>query len=160
MVMLCCHCLLILKFAESDPDDETLKAALHQYSKEKLSTDQRLARLEAEHNLSIKFVIHCHHCYQLLKIVIHLLIRSATLYKLNKKFGVPSVRKPPPADIAMQAVLEKVASDPSQKRGVGTIGTLLSNEGMPLPRFVYYIYLLFGMAIILTMNLVISFVIF
>lgn len=131
--------LLLSPDSESDPDDETLKAALHQYSKEKLSTDQRLARLEAEHNLIIKFVVHCHHCYhQTLTVLTHLLIRSAMLYRLNKKFGVPSVRKPPPADIAMQAVLEKVADDPSQKRGVGTIGTLLSNQGMPLPRFVYY----------------------
>jgi hypothetical protein len=58
------------------------------------------------------------------------------LYKLNKKFEVPSVRKPPPTDIATQAVLEKIADDPSQGHGVGTIGVLLSNEGTPLPRSV------------------------
>jgi hypothetical protein len=40
-----------------DPDDETLKAALFQYAKERLGTDQRLARLEAENNLSIKYVV-------------------------------------------------------------------------------------------------------
>lgn len=45
-------CLQVL----SDPDDETLKAALHQYAKERLSTEQRLARLEAEHDFVIKFV--------------------------------------------------------------------------------------------------------
>jgi hypothetical protein len=39
-----------------DPDDETLKAALHQYAKERLSTEQRLARLEAEHIFVIKFI--------------------------------------------------------------------------------------------------------
>ncbi|KAF8810884.1 hypothetical protein BYT27DRAFT_7253282 [Phlegmacium glaucopus] len=95
------------------PDDETLKAALHQYAKERLSTEQRLARLEAEHNFTIK---------------------EGLLYKLNRKFNVPSVQKPPPPDIATQAVLAKVADDPSQGRGVGTIGVLLSNEGTPLPR--------------------------
>ncbi|EDR01743.1 uncharacterized protein LACBIDRAFT_333003 [Laccaria bicolor S238N-H82] len=95
------------------PDDETLKASLFQYAKEKLTTAQRLARLEAEHNLVIK---------------------APTLYKLSQKFNVPSVRRLPPADIATQAVLENVANDPSQGRGVGTIGTLLSNQGMPLPR--------------------------
>jgi hypothetical protein len=58
------------------------------------------------------------------------------LYKLNKKFQVPGIRKPPPADVATQAVLEKVANDPSQGHGVGTIGILLSNEGILLPRFV------------------------
>jgi len=36
----------------------------------------------------------------------------------------------------MQAVLEKVANNLSQRRGVGTIGTLLSNEGVPIPRSV------------------------
>ena len=40
-----------------DPDDETLKAALFQYAKEQLGTDQHLARLEAKHNLSIKYVV-------------------------------------------------------------------------------------------------------
>lgn len=44
-----------------DPDDETLKASLFQYVKEKLTTAQRLARLEAEHNLVIKYVFpHLH----------------------------------------------------------------------------------------------------
>ena len=62
------------------------------------------------------------------------------LYKLNNKFGVPSVRKLPPADVATQAVLEKVANDLSQGRGVGTIGTLLSNNGIPLPRFIFYLF--------------------
>lgn len=62
--------------------------------------------------------------------------RASLLYKLNNKFSVPSPRKPPPEDIATQAVLEKVADDPLQGRGVGTIGVLLSNEGMPLPRYV------------------------
>lgn len=64
-------------------------------------------------------------------------IRPALLYKLNKKYEVPSVRKPPPADIATQAVLAKIADDPSQGRGVGTIGVLLNNDGIPLPRFVW-----------------------
>ncbi|KAF8800315.1 hypothetical protein BYT27DRAFT_7227464 [Phlegmacium glaucopus] len=40
------------------PDDETLKVALHQYAKERFSTEQCLARLEAEHNFTIKFIIH------------------------------------------------------------------------------------------------------
>jgi predicted class III extradiol MEMO1 family dioxygenase len=47
---------------------------------------------------------------------------------------MPTVQKPPPADIATQAVLEKIAEDTAQMCGVGTISTLLSNEGMLLPR--------------------------
>lgn len=62
--------------------------------------------------------------------------RAQTFYKLNRKFDVPSVRRPPLPDIATQAVLEKVANDPSQQWGVGTIGTLLSNEGVAIPRSV------------------------
>lgn len=55
---------------------------------------------------------------------------------LNNKFNVPSSKKPPSVDIATQAVLEKVANDPASRNGVGTIMTLLGNEGMSLPRSV------------------------
>ena len=93
--------------------------------------EQRLARLKAEHGLDIKYVIltilvisyssaPCNH-------------RRSLLANLNKKFDVPSVQKPPPPEIATQAVLEKVAEDPAQVNGVGTISTLLSNEGVLLP---------------------------
>jgi len=63
--------------------------------------------------------------------------RLTLLYNLNNKFGIPSVWKPLPPDIATQAVLEKIADDPLQGCGVGTIGVLLSNEGTPLPRSVH-----------------------
>jgi hypothetical protein len=43
-------------------------------------------------------------------------------------------KKPPPTDVATQAILDKVAADPDQQNGVGAIGTLLSNEGMSLPQ--------------------------
>ncbi|KIK05770.1 hypothetical protein K443DRAFT_130206 [Laccaria amethystina LaAM-08-1] len=104
------------------PDNKTLKAALHQYAKEKLSTTQCFARLKAEHNLTIKFMV---------------IAIPSKLYQLNTKFKVPSSCKPPHTDIAniaTQDTLEKVADDPSQGCGVGTIQTLLSNEGMLLPR--------------------------
>ena len=60
--------------------------------------------------------------------------RKSRLAELNLKFGVPTVRKPPPADIATQMVLEMIAEDTAQMRGVGTISTLLSNDGVLLPR--------------------------
>jgi hypothetical protein len=53
------------------------------------------------------------------------------LYKLNKRFEVPSVRNPPPTDVATQAVLEKVTSDPSQGRGVGTIAVYTRCSTLP-----------------------------
>ena len=96
---------------------------------------QRLARLEVEHNFIIKSVTSI--SFRVISIPdLNVINRSALLYKLNNKFGVPSVRKLLPIDIATQAVLEKVADDPSQGHGVGTIGVLLSNDGIPLPRLV------------------------
>lgn len=56
--------------------------------------------------------------------------------ELNNKFNVPSPRKLPREDIATQAVLEKVANDAAQRHSVGTIMTLLDNEGVSLPRSV------------------------
>lgn len=56
---------------------------------------------------------------------------------LNNKFDVPSPKKMPPVDLATQAVLEKVANDKAQRNGVGTILTLLDNDGISLPRSVF-----------------------
>ncbi|KAF5325449.1 hypothetical protein D9619_009977 [Psilocybe cf. subviscida] len=96
------------------PGDDTLKASLLQYAKERLTVAQRLERLRAEHNLDIK---------------------KSRLAELNLKFNIPSVRKPPPPEIATQAVLEVVANDIEQRNGVGTIGVRIANEGvMILPR--------------------------
>ncbi|KAJ3980302.1 hypothetical protein F5890DRAFT_1419886 [Lentinula detonsa] len=95
------------------PPDDILSAELHQYAKERLQVPQRLARLEQKFSLTIG---------------------KSTLMTLNNKFGVPSSKKPPPADVATQAILEKVANDPAQRNGVGTILTLLDNDGLSLPR--------------------------
>jgi len=59
--------------------------------------------------------------------------RKSHLAELNLKFGIPNVWKPPPADVATQAVLDKVVEDTAQTRGVGTISTLLRNKGILLP---------------------------
>ncbi|EDR02195.1 uncharacterized protein LACBIDRAFT_309912 [Laccaria bicolor S238N-H82] len=95
------------------PPDNELQSSLLQYAKERLTVDQRLQRLKVDHGLDIK---------------------SSKLAQLNNKFSVPSVRKPLPRDMATQAVLEKVAEDLTQGNGVGTIATLLCNEGISLPR--------------------------
>jgi hypothetical protein len=71
------------------------------------------------------------------------LSRKSKLKELNKKFKVPSARKPPPEPVAVQAILAKVAADPAQRNGVGAIGTFLSNDGMPLPRYVVSFHQLF-----------------
>jgi len=74
-------------------------------------------------------------------VVIHYHCRKSLLAKLNKKFEIPSARKPPPTEFATQAVLEKIVEDPAQANGVGTISTLLSNKGILLPRYRYFIAL-------------------
>ncbi|KAG6836326.1 hypothetical protein H0H93_009076 [Arthromyces matolae] len=95
------------------PPDDILKASLLQYAKERLSIPERLLRLKAEHGLCIK---------------------KTKLKELNNKFDIPSVRKPIPDDVATAAVLRKVAEDRGQVNGVGTIATLLSNEGVVIAR--------------------------
>ncbi|KAI6032627.1 hypothetical protein F5J12DRAFT_795520 [Pisolithus orientalis] len=95
------------------PPEDVLREALHQYAKERLTVQERLARLNSELQLTVK---------------------KSRLHELNKQFDVPSPRKPPPTDIATKAVLEKVANDVNQANGVRTITSLLSSEGMPLPR--------------------------
>ena len=57
--------------------------------------------------------------------------------ELNNKFEIPSVRKLPAPEVVEQVILEQVAKDPAQRNGVGVIGTFLSNEGTPIPRYVY-----------------------
>ncbi|KAJ2912173.1 hypothetical protein MD484_g8242, partial [Candolleomyces efflorescens] len=94
------------------PPVDVLKAALEQYARERLSSEEKLARLAAEHQ--------CH-------------ISKSTLYGLQQKFGTPSVRKPQ-EDVATSYVLEKVAQDTNQRNGTGTIGSLLANEGVMIPR--------------------------
>ncbi|KAJ3742547.1 hypothetical protein DFH05DRAFT_1536392 [Lentinula detonsa] len=95
------------------PPDKLLSAELHQYAKECLPISQRLQCLEQKFSLKIG---------------------KTKLTALNSKFSVPSPRKPLPTDVATQAVLEKVANDTAQRNGVGTILTLLGNDGIALPR--------------------------
>ena len=63
-------------------------------------------------------------------------VRESRLYELNKQFAVLSVWKPPLPDVATQAILEQIAEDPSQRRGVGTINTLLGNAGIQIPWYI------------------------
>ncbi|KAF8132928.1 hypothetical protein EV363DRAFT_1397838 [Boletus edulis] len=90
------------------PDPQTLQEALHAFSREGLTIQERLDRLKTELGLSIK---------------------KTKLCELNKKYGVPSTRKPPAADVATQAVLDKVAQDVNQTNGVGTICATLQKDG-------------------------------
>ena len=106
-----------------------------QYSKERLTVAERLTRLHVEFRLIIGLVAMT--CSALLySPLIH--ARKSQLHELNMQFNIPSPCKPPPEDIATQAVLEKVAEDINQENGVNAITSCLSIEGMPLPRFVFF----------------------
>ncbi|KAI6002579.1 hypothetical protein F5J12DRAFT_839977 [Pisolithus orientalis] len=74
------------------------------------------------------------HQYAKERLTFQLTVKKSRLHELNKQCDGPSPRKPPPTDIATQAVLEKVANDVNQANGVRTITSLSSSEGMPLPR--------------------------
>ncbi|KIO00039.1 hypothetical protein M404DRAFT_16415 [Pisolithus tinctorius Marx 270] len=78
------------------PPDDVLCEALHQYAKERLMVQECLARLNSEFQLTVK---------------------KSRLHELNKQFNVPSPQKPPPTDIATQAVLDKVVNDVNQANG-------------------------------------------
>lgn len=66
--------------------------------------------------------------------------RRSKLAKLNTKFNVPSVRKPPPRDVAQQAIMAKVAEDVNQTNGTGSLKSMLANEGIQLSRCVVMLY--------------------
>jgi len=66
---------------------------------------------------------------------------------MNKQFGVPSVRKPPPAQYAAQLVLSEVGNDTNGLNGAGHIKSVLANQGHLIPQCVsvktIYIFILF-----------------
>ncbi|KAJ3508917.1 hypothetical protein NMY22_g16464 [Coprinellus aureogranulatus] len=100
---------------DQDPPDDVLKEALLQYAREseRLSVDQKLVRLKVEHQLDI---------------------RPTKLWQLEKKFEVPSARRPPAPEAATAAVLAIVEADVNQQRGTGSIGTILANQLILIPR--------------------------
>ncbi|TDL15499.1 hypothetical protein BD410DRAFT_845149 [Rickenella mellea] len=95
------------------PEEDILKASLHQYAAEQLRQSERLQRLLKDHGL---------------------IISQALLKKLNRHFEVPTSRKPPPEDQAAQLVLEKMGDDGGGRRGPATIKTVLALEGHHIPR--------------------------
>ncbi|KAF6755227.1 hypothetical protein DFP72DRAFT_1067935 [Ephemerocybe angulata] len=95
------------------PPDDVLKKALRQYSAERLTVAEKKLRLQLEHQLEIG---------------------ATNLWKLERKFEIPSVRRPPPPGVATEHVLQIVKADINQRRGTGTIGAILACQGVVLPR--------------------------
>jgi len=61
--------------------------------------------------------------------------RHTTLKALNKKFGVPTVKKPPPLPVATTIVSSVVMRDLAARNGPTTIqGTIRRTNQMLIPR--------------------------
>jgi hypothetical protein len=87
-----------------DPSNADLQASLLQYFKQ-LPVVSRPEYLKVKHGLDIEYAF----------AFICLVTRKSRLHGLNICFNIPSVWKPP---------------HPAGRHGVGTIGTLLGNEGI------------------------------
>ncbi|KAJ7581363.1 hypothetical protein C8J56DRAFT_1057353 [Mycena floridula] len=96
------------------PPDNVLSESLHQYARIGLKRDDILKYLLKDHNLQISI---------------------PQLTKLNKKFKVPSVRKPPPMEHCASLVANKLAQDTRQLQGPNTIRQLVAQQdAVRIPR--------------------------
>ncbi|EPT05446.1 hypothetical protein FOMPIDRAFT_83116 [Fomitopsis schrenkii] len=94
------------------PPESILHAALHEYAFEKLTIKERIDRLADEYGYYIK---------------------STKLKALNKKFGIPSTRKPPPLPVAISHVAENMDKY-NGMTGPDTITRMLAADGVLIPR--------------------------
>jgi len=62
--------------------------------------------------------------------------RKSKLNELERKFDVISVRKPPPLQVATQAVISEVLMNPTQTNGPSYIKDALKDRGLAVPRYV------------------------
>ncbi|TFK91924.1 hypothetical protein K466DRAFT_458109, partial [Polyporus arcularius HHB13444] len=97
------------------PSDDVLREELLQYAKERLPLKRRLERLEAE---PLKYYI-----------------SFTKLKELNKKFNIPTSRKPPPLPLATALVCDKISGDIQKRNGPDEILKMIASEGQYiLPR--------------------------
>ncbi|KAI0073741.1 hypothetical protein K474DRAFT_1710450 [Panus rudis PR-1116 ss-1] len=95
------------------PPEDQLVAALHKYAVEGIPQKARLQRLSKELGYHI---------------------RLTKLGELNKKYNVPSVRKPPPAPVARTLINGAMAADTSRLNGPNSIRQTIAMQGYRIPR--------------------------
>ncbi|KAJ6568161.1 hypothetical protein B0H10DRAFT_2199975 [Mycena sp. CBHHK59/15] len=96
------------------PPDAVLGPALREYSRKSLPLNQRLEYLFKDFDYKIGLT---------------------TLKKLNRKFDVPTVKKPPPAHIASTLVAAVTMNNISSRNGPCTVQTQISlQDGVKIPR--------------------------
>ncbi|KAK7013005.1 hypothetical protein R3P38DRAFT_3007997 [Favolaschia claudopus] len=96
------------------PPDDVLKAALHDYAEKSLSLSQRLDYLLKDYEYKIGLT---------------------TLKALNRKFNVPTVKKPPPEHICATVISEVVSNNASSRNGPNTVQNQVSrHHKLKIPR--------------------------
>jgi len=117
-----------------DPTDDVLKDTLLLYTKRGYNVTEKLARLGSDLELFIKYD------WLSMKLqwisLIRLPTRKTKLNELERKFSIPSVRKPPRAGEARQAVVDEVDKDPNRGNGPLYIKSKLKDKGVMIPRYV------------------------
>ncbi|KAJ7758877.1 hypothetical protein DFH07DRAFT_1024298 [Mycena maculata] len=95
------------------PPDAVLGPALHDYARKSLSLSQRLDYLLKDFGYKIKLT---------------------TLKKLNREYGVPTAKKPPPDQITATLVGEVMLNNVSSRKGPQTIQSQISlQDGTKIP---------------------------
>ncbi|KAJ3749794.1 hypothetical protein EV360DRAFT_56777 [Lentinula raphanica] len=95
------------------PLDEELEKSLKSYAHKNLSREMRLVYLEKDHGLKIG---------------------KERLRQLNRKFNIPSMRKPPDYTLAKALVTEEIAKDVKQRNGPRQLQRNLKMNGHLIPR--------------------------
>ncbi|KAK7058137.1 hypothetical protein R3P38DRAFT_3547593 [Favolaschia claudopus] len=99
--------------SQTKPSDEILKQSLMKYASRGYSREEKLRCLQDELGYTIK---------------------TRTLNKIEQRLQIPSVRKPPPREVARQAVIDEVSKDTLQLNGPVFIQTQLRLRGVMIPR--------------------------
>ncbi|KAJ7815938.1 hypothetical protein B0H13DRAFT_1663671 [Mycena leptocephala] len=101
-------------FNGTRPPDNILGPALHEYARKGLSLSLRRDYLLKDYGYKIEFT---------------------TLKSLNRKFGVATIRKPPPDHISATLIGEAMLNNVLSRNGPRTIQTQLSlQDGIKIPR--------------------------
>ncbi|KAJ7768663.1 hypothetical protein DFH07DRAFT_866812 [Mycena maculata] len=96
------------------PPDSVLAPALHDYSRKSLPLAQRLEYLAKDFGYYIG---------------------RTSLMKLNREFGVGTVKKPPPDHIASTLIVEVITNNVSSRNGPRTVQNQISlQDGTKIPR--------------------------
>jgi hypothetical protein len=109
-----------------DPSDEKLLEALRQCLFWDYSQEQKIMYLKRIFNLEIGYVLHSSPS---LRIFLHFTWSRTTLYTIEKRLGIPSVRKPGLSpDIVDAVAISFITKDKARLNGPGAIKSMMQDE--------------------------------